>query len=399
MALYLDQDSLSNCGVKGSFHMYIAHFGLLASAFLLTFHTSCPSFSQALTGFSPADTGLDNAGNAVPAHMDGAFTDLSFQISPQGFRVGGIEVPQGYGLAGSLNLPSCGFDASFDIEIDASSHSIHVDGQIKNALVFPKTGSRLFALSQASCPNKGPSMAMTITTTSFRCDLSAEVHLLGLSAGISVHISDNGLEIHEFIDAWVGGARLDLVVNKDVVSFSMYCTLTLSFPSFRIGLTDIPATNVVRFSALLSTRLDWSKDSWELAVTGDLSLMGWHLGTHTFTLGIDITALEKLACWIAHQIESLFMSAFATKILHMLDDSIREVVVVLKAIGMEAIHVGRLLVKHFGCVASEVVKEVGYVFTMAAKDLAPIMKDVEMAYHDAVHTLVQLGHDIESITE
>lgn len=327
--------------------------------------------------------------------MDGTFANLRFRFAPKGFLVGTTVVPQGYSLAGSLNLPSCGFDASFDIEI--SPKRIHVDGDIENAIVFSVNGTKLFALSQASAPSRGPSIDMTITGDSFMCDLSAEVYLLGLSAGISATISDNGLEIHEFISASVGSVRLDLTANNQLFYFSMSCTFALSFPSFFIGTIEVPSIRTVGFSALLATRVVWSKAIWQLTVTGDLSLMWWYMGTHTFTLDANFSDLEHIAQQIANEIGELYNSAFVTKIRQMLEDSVKEVVVFLSNIGMAALLVGKLLVQYFGCEIGEVVEELGDVFDMGLDALVPIMKDLGMAYLDVLHTVLQWGNDIESV--
>ncbi|KAF8803290.1 hypothetical protein BYT27DRAFT_6741933 [Phlegmacium glaucopus] len=370
IAFHFDQDSLSHCGVMGSFKTY-------------------PSLSQALTGFG-------SHGQNVPRNVNGTFADLSFHIAPQRFYVGNILVPQGFGLAGSLSLPSPSeFNASFDIEI--SPTRVHVDGHIKNALVFPTSGPRSFAVFQVSSPSKGPFIDMTITIDSFRCDLSAEVYFLGLSAGISAQISDKGVEIHEFIYAWVGGAKLDIIADKDMFSLSMSCTLALTIPHFLIGTIEFPSIEKAEFALSLGTEVNWSKATWELSITGDLSLFGWDLGRHTFILDVDFTGLEELIRRLEHKIASLFPSHFAMKILHSLEAGVKEVVVVLKSIGLAAIHIGEVLVNHFACGMGEVMKEIGDVFDMAVDDLIPIMKDLGAGLHQVVQILHDWGSDLGSV--
>jgi len=371
----------------GSFETYVALTQKNLRGVSCSF-ARCPSLGQALTGFA-------NRGQNVSKNVNGTFADLSFHIAPQSFRVGPIEVPQGFGLAGSLNLPPPSeFNASFDIEI--SPTSVHVDGHIKNALVFPANGPRSFALFHVSSPSKGPSIDMTITTDSFRCDLSAEVYFLGLSAGISAQISENGVEIHEFIFAWVGGAKLDVVADKDMFSLSMSCTLGLTIPPFLIGNTKVPSVDTVQFSASLATRVIWSEALWELAVTGDLSLMWWHLGTHTFTLDANFSDLEQVVQRIAEKIKELYTSAFVTQIEQMLEDSVWEVVNFLSRICMAAIPIGELLVQYFGCQIGEVVKGLGEAFDLSVGDLIPIMNVLGADLQYVVQILFQWGNDLES---
>ncbi|KIL57324.1 hypothetical protein M378DRAFT_395566 [Amanita muscaria Koide BX008] len=329
-----------------------------------------PSFNQALKGF-------DSAGRVGPKAVNGTFADLEFSRALQEVRVGEIVIPQGFVLKGSLNLPSVHFEASFDIEISPSR--IHVDGHIKNAITVTIDNTRLFALTHASDSNRGPSLDLTIERdTPPNCYFSGEIYLLGLSAAAQFELSDDGMQFHETISAWLAGVKIDFVINTAIyLDFSASCTLDLSLPPFKIGKVDIPHIKVVKFAASLATQVHWTPITWELVVSGKMSLVDWDMGqAGPFTLGPDLSDFTKITNYLVDHVKDRFNSLFKDKVAEILAEGLKEVVNELKNVGLAAEKTTELLVKEFDCDLKEVIKQVGEIFELEKEEMAKIMKDL-----------------------
>lgn len=320
---------------------------------------------------------MDSAGRTGPEVLDGTFADLEFSQALLEVRVGEIIIPQGFFLKGCLNLPSLGFQTSFDIEI-CLSH-IHVDGHIKNAITVIVDNTLLFALASASDPNRGPSLELTIKYTSPPyCYFSGNIYLLGMSSAGQFQLSDKGMQFHGAMSYEQSAVQVDAVINSTTyLDLSASCTLDLSMPPFTVGAVNIPYIKIVKFAASLTTRVSWVI-TWELKVAGKLKLVDLDLGeVGPFTVGADCPNLSKIADYVVNQIKEGFGSRFRSDIEKILAEGVKEAVMALKSVGLEAFKTAELLVEEIGCDIEEVMKHVKEIFGLKGEDLANIMKDLE----------------------
>ena len=331
---------------------------------------SYPSLNQALKGF-------DSAGRTGPKAVDGTFADLEFSRALFEVRVGEIIIPQGFIMKGSLKLPGLGWDVFFDIEI--SLKGIRIAGDIKNSITIIVDNNCLFALTHATDKNRGPTMDLTINTTSppHNCYFSGEIYLLGLSASAQFELSDTGMEFHETM-SWLGGFKIDFVMDyKLYLNLSASCILDLAIPPFKVGAVPIPNVEVLKFSASLSTAVRWDHIEWQMSMVGQMDLAQWDMGKiGPFTLDPDLSDFQKISKYLVNQIMDGFSDLFKGKISERLEEGVKEAVNDLKAVGLLAAKTTELLVKEFDLDLEEVIQEVGKTFELEKAEIAKIMKDL-----------------------
>lgn len=338
---------------------------------------SFPSLNQALKGF-------DSAGKTAPNPVNGTFVDLEFSQALQKVSYKDITIPQGFTLKGSLKLPSIGFDASFDIDIDNSGADII--GDIKHPIEVTIDDRQLFALTAANDSKRGPSINLSTSSLQKKdCSLSGQIYLLGLSSSADFDLSETSLTYHGTISDFL---KISFDIDKTHLDLSASCTLNISIPSFEVATVSIPRLDTVKFAASLTTKVQWGKVSWDLTVTGNtVNLVGWDLVARTFIVHANLSDFTEITSYLEKQFGQNFVDFFDEQVRSILQmKSITDVVDDFKHLGLSAEKVSELLVNGYKCVPGDVIKEVVDVFELDQHAAIKLAKNLGANVGDAARS-------------
>ena len=299
-------------------------------------------------------------------------------------------INQGYTFKGSLALPPIDRDASFHVEL--SKEQILAKGDIKQAIVFPKKGTRLFALYRQDHENLGPYLELVIKESTFTCIVSAAVSFLGLSFATSLELSSRGLKIHNTVSVNlpVVKSAVDVygVVDKTHFLVKSSCDFQISIPLDIFGLSEV---KVVKFAAAFGASVDWSKLSFDFWVTGSVEALELaRIDVGTITIRGDVPDLPELAKELGKKIAGLLPDFVGRKYKKGLNEALK----FLKDLGLAAVKAGEYIVNKFKERVRAVVIQLQAVYNLAKDAIVDIARALAASYDDTVAIAKALGYAV-----
>lgn len=288
-----------------------------------------------------------------------------------------MTIKQGLELKGDLKLPCLDFEAFFEINI--APLLVHISGHIKDAIAVEIGNVRLFALTNTSDANRGPTLDLNLETTSIpTCHSSGTLFVLGLSSSVEMDLYDDGFKYDNTITTPTSTASIKFAITKTYLDLYIARGFELSIPSIKIGITPIPKINIVKFDASFSTKVNWSGVAWNLKVMGHAKVGDLDLGTiGPITIDASLSDFEKIAewlvNWISQELGDLLKNVIRDKLL---SEGLQAVIEVLKTIGLGFEDTVNLLTKEFGYGLDTVTKEAVKVFDLTIAEAGQFLKNL-----------------------